>query len=55
MYIKYIKRIIDIIISTLFMPLYIVLFIVLAPFIYFSDKGPIFYNEERLGKKRKDI
>lgn len=53
MYKKYIKRIIDICISILFMPIYILLFIIIAPIIYFSDKGPVFYNAERLGKNGK--
>lgn len=53
MYKKYIKRIIDICISILFMPIYILLFIIIAPIIYFSDKGPVFYNAERLGKHGK--
>jgi lipopolysaccharide/colanic/teichoic acid biosynthesis glycosyltransferase len=35
------------------MPFFLILLIILAPIIYFSDKGIIFYNAPRLGKDGK--
>ncbi len=51
MYRKFIKRLIDICISFICIPFFLLIFIVVAPAIYFADKGPIFYSAERLGKK----
>lgn len=53
MYEKCMKRIIDICIAILFIPFYILIFTIVAPIIYFYDKGSIFYNAERLGKNGK--
>ncbi len=53
MYKRYFKRFIDIILSFLAMPFFVILLIILAPIIYFSDKGTIFYNAPRLGKDGK--
>lgn len=53
MYKKYIKRWIDIILSVIALPFLGILFIVLAPIIVSEDRGPIFYNAERLGYKGK--
>lgn len=53
MYKSQIKRIIDICISVICIPFFSLIFIVVAPIIYLSDKGPIFYNAERLGKEGK--
>lgn len=53
MYEKCMKRIIDICIAILFIPFYILIFIIIAPIIYFDDKGSVFYNAERLGKNGK--
>ena len=53
MYKKYIKRIIDIIIGFCFLPFVIIVVLFCGPIIYFSDKGPIFYNSIRLGKNGK--
>lgn len=53
MYKKYFKRILDIIISIIFFPIFIVILILIGPLIYFSDKGTIFYNADRLGKNGK--
>lgn len=53
MYRKYIKRLLDIIISLICFPFFLVLFIIIAPIIYFSDKGSVFYNAYRLGYKGK--
>ena len=53
MYKKLFKRLLDILIAIPSMILVGLVFIVVAPIIYFEDKGPIFYNAERLGKDGK--
>lgn len=50
MYVKYIKRLLDIILAMVFLPFISVLFVILIPVIYFSDRGTPFYNAKRLGK-----
>ncbi len=53
MYRHFFKRLIDILMSLIALPFFILIFIVVAPCIYFTDRGPVFYNAERLGKKGK--
>lgn len=53
MYRKYGKRLFDLIISVLILPIVILITIVVAILIYIDDRGPIFYNAERLGKDGK--
>ena len=53
MYQKYIKRLIDIIFSLIGLIFFLPIFIIIAPIIWLEDKGPIFYNAERLGKDGK--
>lgn len=53
MYRLILKRLLDIIVSILFLPFFIILFVVLAPIIYITDKGSIFYTAPRLGKNGK--
>lgn len=53
MYKYFFKRIIDIIIGLVALPFVVLVVVVFAPFIYFTDKGPIFYNAERIGKNGK--
>lgn len=53
MYKHFLKRAIDILFSLFAMIFLGLIFIVVAPIIYFEDKGPVFYNAERLGKKGK--
>ena len=55
MYRKYIKRIIDIIISIIVLPFFLILVLIIGPIIYIEDKGHIFYVANRLGKNRKNI
>ena len=50
-----IKRCLDVVVSLIVFPFLILLFIVVAPLIYFADKGPIFYNAPRLGYKGKNF
>ena len=53
MYKKIFKRLIDIIVSICILPIFAICYIIIAPIIYFQDKGKIFYNGERLGKDGK--
>ena len=53
MYRKFIKRTLDVIISLLALPWVLLVIILSAPFIYFSDRGPIFYNAKRVGRNGK--
>ena len=53
MYKTHIKRLMDIIVSLLGLPFFLIIFAVVAPMIYFSDKGSVFYNAERIGYKGK--
>jgi len=50
MYKKFIKRFLDIIFSIIALPLVLIAFIFIAPLIYFTDRGPVFYNAPRMGK-----
>lgn len=53
MYKLFFKRFIDIICGFLGCMVFAVAFVFVAPIIYFTDKGPVFYNAERLGKNGK--
>lgn len=50
MYKHFGKRAIDIIIGLCAFPFVLLLIIICGPIIYFTDKGPIFYNAKRVGK-----
>ena len=50
MYINYFKRLIDFSVALLFLPLFCFVYIILAPFYLFLDKGPMFYSGMRLGR-----
>lgn len=49
MYKNTFKRVIDIIISILFLPILLLSIIIFGPIIYLQDNGNIFYNSKRLG------
>lgn len=53
LYRKYIKRLLDIILSLIGLPFFLLIFLVLAPMIWLEDHGPIFYNANRLGMDGK--
>ena len=55
MYARFFKRLLDIVISLVALPFVLVIIAVLAPIIYFEDKGPIFYNAPRVGKDGKQF
>ena len=53
MYKHFFKRLFDIIVGLLALPFVLLIILIFAPIIYFTDRGPVFYNAERLGKKGK--
>lgn len=53
MYTLFLKRIIDILIGLVALPFVLIVIIIFGPIIYFTDKGPIFYNATRAGKDYK--
>lgn len=53
MYKSFLKRLLDIVISLIALPFLILVLLIFAPIIYFTDRGPVFYNAPRLGKKGK--
>lgn len=50
MYIKTLKRAIDLILALIALPFWFVILLIIGTIIYFQDKGTIFYNAPRLGK-----
>jgi lipopolysaccharide/colanic/teichoic acid biosynthesis glycosyltransferase len=52
-YCKYIKRILDLIFGIIGFLFFCISFIFVAPAIYFTDKGSIFYKSKRRGKREK--
>lgn len=55
MYIHFFKRLIDIMIGLIALPFVLLVIICCAPFIYFTDRGPVFYNATRTGKNAKQF
>ena len=53
MYKKFLKRLFDILLALLILPIVLLIILIFAPIIYFTDKGPVFYNAERIGKNGK--
>lgn len=53
MYKYFFKRLIDIFIALLALPILVLVTIVVSPLIFFTDKGPVFYNAKRIGKRGK--
>lgn len=53
MYERFFKRIFDLIVSLIALPIWFVILAFVGPMIYLEDKGPIFYNAPRLGKDGK--
>lgn len=53
MYQSFLKRFIDFLIALFVLPFLLPVFLVVGPIIYFTDKGPIFYNANRMGKNGK--
>ena len=55
MYKHFFKRLFDFLIALCCLPFILLVIIVVAPFIYFTDRGPIFYNAKRAGKNGKEF
>ncbi len=50
---RFFKRFCDIIVSLIALPFVLLVILIFGPIIYFTDRGPIFYNAPRLGRKGK--
>lgn len=55
MYRLFVKRMLDIVISLMALPFVGLVVLVMAPLIYFEDRGPVFYNAPRRGKDGKEF
>lgn len=55
MYLRFGKRLCDIVVGLVALPFVLLLIAVLAPFIHFEDGGPVFYNAPRVGKDGRDF
>lgn len=53
MYQRFLKRFFDFLFAIVGFPIFIIVFIIVAPLIKLTDKGPIFYNAKRVGKDGK--
>ena len=53
MYVHFFKRVIDLIFALLALPFVLLIIIIVAPFIWLDDRGPIFYAGKRIGYKGK--
>jgi lipopolysaccharide/colanic/teichoic acid biosynthesis glycosyltransferase len=53
MYKHFFKRVIDLIFALIALPFVLLVIVVVAPFIWLDDKGPIFYAGKRIGYKGK--
>ena len=53
MYKSFFKRVIDIVLSLAALPFLLLILILVAPIIFCTDKGPVFYNANRMGKNGK--
>ena len=50
MYKNIFKRVFDLILSIIALPFVLLLIAIVAPFVWFEDQGPVFYNAYRVGK-----
>ena len=50
MYKHFFKRVFDFVGALILLPFVLLVIIILAPFIWLTDKGPVFYDAERMGK-----
>lgn len=55
MYLRFGKRVCDLVIGIVALPFVLLVIAVLAPIIHFEDKGPVFYNAPRVGKDGRDF
>ena len=50
---RFFKRLFDIVLSLIALPFVLLIILIFAPIIYFTDRGPVFYNAPRLGRRGK--
>ena len=50
---RFFKRLFDIVLSLIALPFVLLIILIFAPIIYFTDRGPVFYNAPRRGKDGK--
>ncbi len=55
MYLRFGKRVCDLVVSIVALPFVLIIIAALAPIIHFEDKGPVFYNAPRVGKDGRDF
>jgi lipopolysaccharide/colanic/teichoic acid biosynthesis glycosyltransferase len=55
MYKKFFKRLLDLLVSFVALPFVLLVVIIMAPFIWLEDRGPIFYNAPRRGRNGKNF
>ncbi len=55
MYKAFFKRAIDIFVSLLALPFVLLVILIFAPIIHFTDRGPVFYNASRRGKDGREF
>ena len=53
MYKHFFKRLFDFVVALVALPFFLIIFIFLAPIIWLTDRGPVFYVAERLGRRGK--
>ena len=53
MYVNFLKRVFDFLIALFALPFFCIIYIMLTPFYFFMDRGPMFYSGMRLGKNGK--
>lgn len=53
MYVHFLKRVFDLIIGLLALPFVLLVIVIIAPFIWLDDKGPVFYAGKRIGYEGK--
>ena len=53
MYKRFFKRFFDVLIGLIALPFVLIVIACCAPFIWLTDKGPVFYNAKRVGKDCK--
>ena len=53
MYSKFSKRFLDILISVIGLPVFVLIYVFIGLLIKLQDRGPIFYNADRIGKDSK--
>ena len=53
MYVHFFKRVIDFVVALCALPFFCIIYVCLAPFYFFMDRGPMFYSGKRLGRYGK--